>query len=117
MYSAKDIAALFTELAKKKGRYLTHMQLQKLTYIAHGFKLAISGGQQGLISDPVNAWKFGPVIPSLYHDLKRFGNGYVPELNKGMQIANEDVDIVQAVYDTYGHLDGVSLSELTHRNG
>ncbi|OOE32424.1 Panacea domain-containing protein [Salinivibrio kushneri] len=117
MYSPNEIAALFTKLAKEQSQHLTHMQLQKLTYIAHGFKLAITRGQQGLISEPVNAWKFGPVIPSLYHALKTYGNGYVPELNMRINIDPEDAEIVRAVYETYGHLDGVSLSELTHRNG
>ncbi|MEI8607933.1 DUF4065 domain-containing protein [Enterovibrio sp. Hal110] len=116
MYSPSSVAALFTNIANEQGKQLTHMQLQKLTYIAHGFKLATTAGQSGLITDNVNAWKFGPVIPSLYHALKSWGNGYIPSLYVSENIEPGDTGIVRAVYNTYGALDGVSLSDLTHRN-
>ncbi|HDY7818068.1 Panacea domain-containing protein [Vibrio vulnificus] len=117
MYSPTTIAALFTNIANEQGKKLTHMQLQKLTYIAHGFKLATTAGQTGLIVDNVNAWKFGPVIPSLYHALKGYGNRDVPPLYVSENVEPSDQGIVRAVYNTYGELDGVALSDLTHRHG
>ncbi|RCG79240.1 putative phage protein [Enterobacter hormaechei] len=42
MYNPICIVNEFIERAKKKGTDLTHMQAQKLLYIAHGYSLAFS---------------------------------------------------------------------------
>ena len=74
MVSAIIIANQFIERAKRDGVVLTNMQLQKLVYIAHAWALALD---QGLIYEPVEAWLWGPVIPSLFHNLGRYGAGEV----------------------------------------
>ncbi|KAB7669204.1 Panacea domain-containing protein [Plesiomonas shigelloides] len=119
-YSPITVAEKFAELAQSEGKELTHMQLQKLTYIAHGYKLAISQGQP-LINDQVNAWKFGPVIPSLYHILKMWRGSPIPKnmlsmFSKHEPISDADNDLIGAVYQAYGNMNGIELSELTHKN-
>jgi len=47
------------------------MQLIKLVYIAHGWTLGLYN--QPLIGKQVEAWTYGPVIPSVYHDFKHYG--------------------------------------------
>ena len=47
---------------------LTLMQLLKLSYIAHGFKLGLDLGP--LSRELAQAWKYGPVFPSIYHKFK-----------------------------------------------
>ena len=45
----------------------------KRVYIAHGFSLAIN--KESLLDkrfDKVEAWKYGPVIPSVYHSFKQY---------------------------------------------
>jgi uncharacterized phage-associated protein len=117
MYSPISIAALFTSIAAESDKRLTHMQLQKLTYIAQGYKLAITGATERLINNPINAWKFGPVIPELYQELKMYGNNEIPKLYFNENIKPADQSLVRAVYDSYGSMSGVELSELTHRRG
>lgn len=72
MFSPQAVANYLLDKARDDGELLTHMKLQKLVYIAHGWHLAVTG--KPLLSDPVEAWQFGPVIRSLYHDLKHFGH-------------------------------------------
>lgn len=116
-YSPHAVASVFTRLAENENKFLTQMQLQKLTYIAHGFKLGATLGNENLISETINAWKFGPVIPSLYHSLKQFRDGPVPPFFTSEAISDFDHDLIRAVYMTYGHLSGIVLSELTHKVG
>ena len=77
-YEAKAIANYFLEKAKAEGNSLTPMQVQKLVYFAHGWYLGLFG--EPLIKESVQAWSYGPVIPSLYQEFKRFGNQGIDEL-------------------------------------
>ena len=77
MYDAAAIGNEFIRLAAAHGRRITPMQAIKLTYIAHGWHLAMTG--RPLLRDQVQAWKFGPVLPELYHALKAYGNGPITE--------------------------------------
>src|SRR5208282_4587731 len=52
------------------------LKLQKLVYFAHGWHLALR--DQPLIDELVEAWDYGPVVPSLYHQFKRYGNQSIP---------------------------------------
>lgn len=54
---------------------LTLLRLVKYVYIAYGFALAVLN--RVIIDkrfDAVEAWKYGPVIPSVYHSFKHNGN-------------------------------------------
>ncbi|EKS1846597.1 DUF4065 domain-containing protein [Cronobacter muytjensii] len=122
MYSSEQIANKFIELGLSTGTPITPMQAQKLTYIAHGISLGHRG--MGLLQEPISAWRYGPVTPSLYHSLKHFGSNpitskvadygfFVPDPNLEAY-ANQ---VVKVVYDTYGRYSGEVLSEFTHRQG
>ena len=119
MFSVLSVADEILKIAKKEGRSLTPMQLVKLVYIAHGWSLAIRG--HGLFSDPIEAWKYGPVIPSLYHATKQFGRGAIPfdliDEDSPSELSDDLRSFLQDVFDKYGDLDGIQLSSLTHRYG
>lgn len=120
-YDAATVANRFRELASAKGAEVTPMQLIKLTYIAHGFSLAIH--KRALIDEPVEAWKYGPVVPSLYRRLKKFGSKPVTSdvstgiFPAGKALENDDQKLVDLVFDKYGDFSGIQLSHLTHRPG
>jgi len=113
------VADEILRIAKRQGKSLTPMQLVKLTYIAHGWALAILG--RGLFSYRIEAWKYGPVIPSLYYETKRFGRSVIPAdlIDEDIQsvLPKEIVDFLEDVVNKYGHLSGIALSSLTHREG
>lgn len=118
MAESVTVANRFLDLAKRRGDTLTPMQVLKLVYIAHGWMLGLYG--RPLISDEIQAWQYGPVIPRLYNAMRRFKSspveGPLPERGPGDLDANE-ASIVDQVYDIYGAMSGPALSRLTHAEG
>ena len=75
------------------GCNFTPFQLIKMIYMAHGLILATT--DKPLIHDRIEAWKHGPVIPLLYHELKRWGDMQVPSLNYCGTEPSSDNEIIQ----------------------
>lgn len=48
---------------------LTPLQVIKMVYIAHGYSLALL--DEPLVEEAVEAWRYGPVLPSVYHTVKK----------------------------------------------
>jgi uncharacterized phage-associated protein len=117
--SAIAVANAFIELAKKEGKQLTNMQLQKLVYVAHGWCLALL--RKPLFYNDVKAWPWGPVIPSLYNRLKKYGKGVVsdtiPTDHDPVDPHTEDMSLIKSVWDAYKEFDGLQLSAMTHTEG
>lgn len=117
-FSAAEVANTFLELANQSRKHLSNLQLQKLVYIAYGFHLAALGKR--LFHDKIEAWPLGPVIPNLYHDLKRYGWGEVtaPIENAGPIPADDPARvIVEGVWESYGDFSAEQLSSMTHQEG
>ncbi len=69
-----SVANYLIDLAEQSGKHLQPLKLMKLVYIAYGFGLAVL--DRSIIDprfDKVEAWRFGPVIPSVYHSFKQYG--------------------------------------------
>ncbi|WMC06283.1 Panacea domain-containing protein [Elizabethkingia anophelis] len=117
MYNCFDIAKQFLKLAYEEGDGLQPMKLLKLTYIAHGWYLGFY--DKPLIENAIEAWKYGPVIPELYHVIKRFGYRNVDletlELWAGdKKVDNKDQNFIKTIWNTYKGFSGLDLSSLTH---
>lgn len=116
-------------IRRAPDKRLTPFHLIKMVVIAHGRHLATTN--EPLIADRIEAWKHGPVIPVLYHELKIYGDGPVLNLrycgtgvNESIRddffnaILNEEERriIDGAVYD-YGDWTMGQLYELCHAPG
>lgn len=114
-YSYKDIANYFINEHKKTGKFVTNMQLQKLLYFANGIYLYYQ--KKPLIDKRFRAWKYGPVIPELYNDLKYSGNSGIERViaNQTNNDLPESVcTLLKSVDETFGKMDGWTLSEISH---
>jgi uncharacterized phage-associated protein len=130
-YSAKAVANEFLNLAKAEGKEITPMQMQKLVFFAYGWYLAITG--ERLLDERVEAWQWGPVIPSLYSEFKRFGSSPIKEPARHVEFTSGRVGlvpdrlesenptkdmaaraIIRRVWEVYGRYSASQLSNMTH---
>jgi uncharacterized phage-associated protein len=132
-YSAKAIANYFLDLARIHGQTLNPMKIQKLVYYAHAWNLVFY--DRPLIDELVQAWAYGPVIPSLYDEFKRYGSS--PITAKATEFAPTELDpyrfitpsiddylyplinqqtkaLLDAIWEAYGDFSAIQLSNLTH---
>ena len=107
--------------------------LVKRVYIAHGFSLAITG--RPLVDprfDRIEAWKYGPVIPSVYHSFKhnkdkpikepaviaRWSASEAKEKFEVPKLTNEDDKrLVELIWKRYIQLSDGDLVSITHEPG
>lgn len=108
-YSVYEIANWF--LSKES---MTHKKLQKLCYYAQAWNYALKDFR--LIDSDFQAWVHGPVSPALYERFKDFGYDVIKMTGAySCHIENEDKDMLESVWATYGGETGNSLEALSHR--
>lgn len=118
MYDSRIIANYFIDFARQDGATISPMKLQKLVYFAHGYYLAITG--KPLIEEEIQAWQYGPVIESLYHEVKHYGNNGITEkirMPNELALPKHIVDFLQKIWEVFGTFTAVQLSNMTHETG
>lgn len=129
---ALAVANYFIELARKEAKPIYLLGLVKRVYIAHGFSLAI---QDKSLLDPrfdkAEAWKYGPVIPSVYHSFKNYRTHKIEKPIENLTIDSlgevkwvmpklieeRDKQIVKIVWNRYKNYSDSQLVTLLHRPG
>lgn len=84
------------------------------------------------MDDHFARWKYGPVIPSLYHELKSYGSRPITALLSNVERTDGELTIVtpyipasdtaahrliEQIIKAYGSLTGTQLSNLSHEPG
>jgi uncharacterized phage-associated protein len=130
-YDAKAVANFLLDTAKENQSFLTPMKLQKLVYFAHGWCLGLQN--RPLINEQVEAWDFGPVIPSLYHKFKDFGNAQITRPASDFDYSQVDfpfviptiptddteestyaIALLTRIWEIYGGFSAAQFSNMTH---
>lgn len=119
--SAKTVANYFLELGRRDWVAIDPLKLQKLVYLAHGWSLQFL--QRPLIKEPFEAWRYGPVVPVLYQEFRRFGGWPITDFAAGVPgespyaIDHQTKSLLDAVWERYKALTPIQLSALTHEPG
>ena len=128
-YSASLVADY---MIAKSGASMTAIQVIKTAYIAHGYSLAVLG--KPLIREKAQAWRYGPVFPSMYFALRDNGQKPIqsleycgtasgsPELADRIEFFESRIDeqrraILDDAIEVYGALSGRRLISITHASG
>ena len=99
----------------EKGR-ISNLQLQKILYFTFIQLIKTHGVNSDIVKElyqePFEAWTYGPVVPSIYHQYKDYGRFKINdpgEYDEELEILNEkikelkEVDIYELVEESHKH--------------
>lgn len=92
---------------------MTHKKLQKLCYYAQAWYCTLYDGDP-LFDDRIEAWVHGPVVPALYPHYADYRWNEIPRIEYSGSLKDDEIRVLQAVYNTYGNFTGDQLERLTH---
>jgi len=123
-FTAASIANAFLSRGFNDGVGISPMKIQKLCYLLQGYNLV--DYETPAVNEMFEAWPFGPVLPSLYHECKSYKKADITEYLKDYDYQTEeycpvglpDDDSVIAnidfVWSKFGKVDATVLSDWTH---
>ena len=116
-HDARAVANKLLNLAKHDGNRLTVLQLIKLVYFCNAWMLALY--DRPLIQQPIEVWRYGPVVPDVYQSFKKYRNNPIKSEARvpDEKFDDDETHIVDEVYRNYGYLSGIKLSQLAHSPG
>ena len=114
MYKPLDIAAYIIQLSNQIGEPLTNMKMQKLLYYA--FVWYAVEKKEPLFKEAIMAWKYGPVVVSVYKAYEKFGADIIKEATNGNPNALDKFtkSLINDVFSVYGNKTAIELMGLTH---
>ncbi|KFA58972.1 hypothetical protein A9G48_02840 [Gilliamella sp. wkB18] len=127
-YSTIAVANTILELAEKKNIKISPMKMQKLIYYAQAWYYYLNN--EPLIDEHFSRWQYGPVIPSLYHELKYYGANDITSKIVNFEFGYDDGVVVEPIIkdkligrhldkilEVYGSYSAQELSNMTHQEG
>lgn len=114
MNEALDIANQIVRLSNETGEPVTNIKLQKLIYYTYAW-YAVEKGKP-LFEENIEAWKYGPVIPSVYEAFSEYGADIIkkPASEKPPDLDRYTEILVEDIFKAYGGKSAIELVELTH---
>lgn len=123
------VANFFLKNGFSENQRICPMKLIKLVYIGYGWIQAAL--DEELFDEEIQAWKHGPVIPSLYHEFKIYKDTAITKLSMELddedytteinpQIGKEQTEILfllDFVWDVYKGFSAWTLRQMTHEDG
>jgi len=114
--SASNVAKkLLTIAFENDDRSITNLKLQKLLYYAQAWYLV--NHQEKLFPDKIEAWDFGPVVPCVYGEFKKYTNKpieFVPSGRAGGPFTAQQAKYLYDFYKVFGDLSSTALVSMSH---
>ena len=125
---AMDVANYIVDYCVKKGSPVSNLKLQKLLYYVQAASL-VSFGEK-LFSDEISAWKYGPVVESVYHNFKIYVDKVITEMfterdlltlednskeyDPSALFSKNEKEIITKVLDSYDNYSALAMVKKTH---
>ncbi len=121
--TAEDVAKFLLDRAFDDGELISPLKMQKLVYYAYAWFLVKTSTK--LFEETIEAWANGPVVPTLYEQLKHYGSAPIDsvfldwcseeERNDFLKrFTTQQSTILNSVYEEYMTMTAFELVILTH---
>lgn len=97
------------------GSDVSNLKLQKLLYYCQAYSLALTG--EPMFAEEIEAWSYGPVVPSVYRRYKQYGRCDIPLADiVPFSIKDEKAaGIVRLVKRQKGAYSAIAIMDMAHR--
>lgn len=130
-YNALDVARYIVNYSWEEKKPISNLKLQKLLYFVQA-KFLINLDGEACFSDEIEAWAFGPVVPNVYHEFKKYGASIIPRIDYYIDFSNgiwnakkieyrddiikeTDRKIINKIVDELSDYSASMLVEITHK--
>lgn len=118
--TAAHVASYYIEKSSALAENdLTNLKLQKMLYYTQAEYAAANSGDS-LFADEIQAWQYGPVVPSIYSLLKSCGAYRVSDFDITIErpdFTEEIISFLDGVFDKYIRYSAWALVDATHKPG
>ena len=120
MYNALSVARFIVDYCNSIKSGISNLKLQKILYFVQADFLVSTPQHTPCFSDEIEAWDFGPVVPSVYHHYKVYGSSIIPSdqndpfLPFYIKIKPDDEQMITAMIDALIPYSASQLVAITH---
>lgn len=118
-YTANNVAKYLIYLASqafvgdnKEREGITNLKLQKMLYFSQAYYLAKFN--KPLFKDSIEAWEYGPVVPSIYKQFKSKGSNPIILEKDESSLSEEDKVNIRKIWEVFGGYSAGRLVEISH---
>lgn len=126
-YDGRAVANCVLDLCDSLGVAVSNLSLQKIVYFCHVWSLISL--HRPLVRHSFEAWEFGPVLPYLYREFRKFDRGAISERALEIDTITGNFRKVEYAFDQetellvrqitkfYSRIRASDLVELSHADG
>lgn len=116
-YKAENVANYLIFLASQENQEkekdgVTNLKLQKVLYFAQAYYL--TRFNKPLFIEDIQAWDYGPVVPTVYRKLKRYGSKPIINENDKSSVSDKDKEILKELWSVFGGYSASKLVDIVH---
>lgn len=129
MYKVMDVARYIINYSNEHQQMITNLKLQKILYFVQADFLV--NKDEPCFEESIEAWDFGPVVPDVYHEYKKYGSRALPSIKEYIDfrgniwdskvrnydkniICVKDREMINEMVDSCSEYSAGALVEITH---
>ena len=122
MYDAITVAKHIIDYSNSHNCGISNLKLQKVLYFVQAEFLVSKPDHSPCFTDAIEAWDFGPVVPTVYHKYKVYGRASIHSSKTGrifgyrreQEISDEDQKLIDNMVDKLKDYSASALVSVTH---